>query len=40
MGWIGVEDEGYIAENCDGGACIFLNLNITYWMPLPLPPKT
>lgn len=37
-GW-GAEDGGYEARNYDGGASIFLNLEITHWMPLPEPPQ-
>lgn len=37
-GW-GVEDSAYTAENHDGPASIYLDINITHWMSLPEPPK-
>jgi len=33
------ETDGLEASNYDGSACISLDMKVTHWMPLPLPPK-
>ena len=33
------ETDGLEASNCDGGASIYLDMEVTHWMPLPEAPK-